>query len=286
MENEDFSDDQTWCNTDITETEVKFVLNNTRLRKAVGIDNIPYVVLKNSISVPLLRCLFSKIFHSHVIQAVWCQAILKLIPKNYTIDPRLLLQYREIALLSTGYKVYASVLNNRIVKYLEENNIYAEDQNGFRQNRSCSDHVCTLASILRNRKLMGKSTFVAYLDAEKAFDRIDCDLLLYKLLQNGIYGHLYENVKTIYSESTCSVKVNERLTDWLITKSGVKQGDTLTPTLFGIFINDIVHEVNNLILGINIGNRKLSILLYGDDIVLLLSDAEEGLQTMLNTVYA
>ncbi len=131
---------------------------------------------------------------------------------------------------------------------------------------------------------MGKSTFVAYLDAEKAFDRIDHDLLLYKLLQNGIYGHVYENVKTIYSESTCSVKVNEMLTDWFITKSSVRQGDTLSPTLFCIFINDIVHEVNNLNLCINIGNRTLSILLCADDIVSL-SDTEEALQNMLNTVY-
>ncbi len=69
---------------------------------------------------------------------------------------------------------------------------------------------------------MGKSTFVAYLDAEKAIDRIDHDLLLCKLLQNGIYGHVYENVKTFYSESTCYVKVNEMLTDWFITKSGVR----------------------------------------------------------------
>ncbi len=119
IENEDFVDDQAQCNTDITETEVIFVLNKARLRKAVGIDNIPYEVLKNSISMPLLRCLFSKIFRSHVIPALWWQAILKLIPKNYTIDPRLPLQYRGIALLSTVYKLYASVLHNRIVKYLE-----------------------------------------------------------------------------------------------------------------------------------------------------------------------
>ncbi len=51
-----------------------------------------------------------------------------------------------------------SVLNNRIVKYLEENNIYTDGQNRFRQNRLCSDHVFTLASIFRNRKLIGKST--------------------------------------------------------------------------------------------------------------------------------
>ncbi len=62
MENGDFGDDQAWCNTDITETEVKFVLNKARLRKAIGIDNISYEVLKNSISIPLLRCLFSKMF--------------------------------------------------------------------------------------------------------------------------------------------------------------------------------------------------------------------------------
>ncbi len=63
--------------------------------------------------------------------------------------------------------------------------------------------------------------------------------------------------------------------------SGLKQGDTLSPTLFGIFINDIVREINDLNLGVKIGNKKLSILLYADDIVLL-SDTENGLQAMLN----
>ncbi len=56
MENEEFGDNQAWHTTDITETEVNFVLNKARLRKVVGIDNIPYEVLKNSISKPLLRC--------------------------------------------------------------------------------------------------------------------------------------------------------------------------------------------------------------------------------------
>ncbi len=84
------------------------------------------------------------------------------------------------------------------MKYLEENGLYAEEQNGFRQKRSCSEHIFTLSTILRNIKSQNKSTFLAFLDAEKAFNRIDRDLLLYKLLLNGVKGHTYESIKAIY----------------------------------------------------------------------------------------
>ncbi len=50
-----------------------------------------------------------------------------------------------------------------------------------------------------------------------------------------------------------------------------------------MFINDIVREINDLNLGVKIGNKKVSISLYADDIVLL-SDTENGLQAMLNVV--
>ncbi len=50
---------------------------------------------------------------------------------------------------------------------MEENGSNAEEQNGFRQGRSCSEHLFVLTTIIRNRKLQGKSTFTAFLDAEK-----------------------------------------------------------------------------------------------------------------------
>ena len=51
--------------------------------------------------------------------------------------------------------------------------------------------------------------------------------------------------------------------------------------LFGIFINDLAIEIQNLSLGITVGDRKVSILLYADDIAIL-AENEENLQTMLN----
>lgn len=263
----------------------KTVLKKTSNNKSVGIDNLPYEVLRSYESCLLLHHLFNKIFQSHIIPSIWRKAIIKPIPKNSTIDPRLPLQYRGIALLSTVYKIYSSVLNNRIVNYLESNNLYAEEQNGFRKNRSCSEHIFTVTTIIRNRISEGKPTYAAFLDAEKAFDRIDRNLLLYKLISLGITGHIYENIKAIYKEATCAINVNNMLTEWFETESGVKQGDTLSPTLFNIFINDLVPEINALGLGVQFDNRSISILLYADDIILL-SETEEGLQKMLDCVYS
>lgn len=78
-----------------------------------------------------------------------------------------------------------------------------------------------------------------------------------------------------------AVRLNDQLTDWFAVEAGVRQGDNLAPTLFTLFIDDLVPEINSLGLGIDIGNECLSYLLYADDIVLL-SDSCEGLQTQIN----
>ncbi len=73
----------------------------------------------------------------------------------------------------------------------------------------------------------------------------------------------------IYQNSYCSVNVNNMLMDWFDTKAGVKQGDSLSPTMFGIFINGIVEDVKSVNTGIEIEGHNICILLYADDIVLL-----------------
>ena len=61
---------------------------------------------------------------------------------------------------------------------------------------------------------------------------------------------------------------------------GVKQGDNLSPTLFNLFINNLSSQIKELHCSIKVGIEQVSILLYADDIVLL-SDSEKGLQSML-----
>ncbi len=58
----------------------------------------------------------------------------------------------------------------------------------------------------------------------------------------------------------------------------------MSPTLFVIFINEIVDDVYAVNVGINIDGINVCILLYADGIVLL-SETEEGLQKLLDKVY-
>ncbi len=63
-----------------------------------------------------------------------------------------------------------------------------------------------------------------------------------------------------------------------------RQGDSLSPTLFAIFINDLAKETNALQKGVQVGNVDLSILLYADDVVLL-SNNENDMNKLLECVY-
>ena len=91
-------------NVNITEQEVQKAISKAKNNKSAGIDNLPYEVFKNATSVSTLSALFQTIFTKGVLPTIWKQAIIKPIPKNAAIDPRIPLQYRGIALLSTTYK--------------------------------------------------------------------------------------------------------------------------------------------------------------------------------------
>ena len=115
------------------------------------------------------------------------KTIINPIPKGASKDPYLPMSYRGISLLSCISKIYSGVLNNRITDYFENVDVFVDEQNGFRKGRSCEDHVFVLNSIIRNRLTNNNPTFVAFIDLEKAFDRIFRDLLFYKFLRKIVF---------------------------------------------------------------------------------------------------
>ena len=132
------------------------------------------------------------------------------------------------------------------------------------------------------------STFEAFIDMKKAFDWVDRDLLLFKILsQFGIKDKMYNVIASLYSNSTACVKINnyiyiKKKTSIVDITSGVKQG-SLSPTLFSMFLNDLAVDVKNLNCGVDAGGINVSILLYADDIVLIAPN-KHCLQKQLNVV--
>ncbi len=60
-----------------------------------------------------------------------------------------------------------------VVSYVEDNGLYAEEQNEFRQSRSTSDHIFVVTSIIMFQKLQDKLIYAPFIDVKNALDRVD-----------------------------------------------------------------------------------------------------------------
>ncbi|XP_049903768.1 uncharacterized protein LOC126392428 [Epinephelus moara] len=130
-------------NDDITLEEVQKVADKAKLNKAVGVDEIPNEALKAPSMLRTLHGLFQKCFQDGIIPSVWNKSRIKPTPKSAKADPRVPLNYRGISLISTVYKLYSGLLNNRLNDFLESRGVMVDEQNGFRENRACIDLTLT-----------------------------------------------------------------------------------------------------------------------------------------------
>jgi hypothetical protein len=263
--------------------EVKREVEGAKNLKACGFDRIPADVLKNDSSVMFLHSLFNVCFETGTIPTSWGKSIIYPIPKSSTNDARDPLSYRGISLACSMYKLYSSLLNNRLSEWSELNEIIVDEQNGFRKQKSTIDHVSTLTNIIQTRKCKKLSTFCSFIDFRKAYDSIDRNILWNKLSNNGISGRMLNAVKSLYCNVSSCVQVNNVQTGWFDVKCGLRQGCGLSPLLFNLFVNDLATAIKSLGKGVLIGEERLSILLYADDIVLL-AENEKDLHSMLNVL--
>ena len=272
------------CNGAFSNEELDIVCNKLKNAKAVGPDLIPNEVLKQAGMRDIILNFINKCFNCQLIPSAWQKSVISPIPKSASKDPCVPLNYRGISLMSCFYKIYSGLINNRITSHCENNSLIVDEQNGFRADRSCLDHIFCISSLIRNNIIEKSSVFTAFIDMRKAFDWINRDMLLYKILfQFGISGKLYGAIKSLYSFSEACIKINNYKTDYFPLTCGVKQGDNLSPTLFSMFLNDLATGIKELNLGVDVDGCNVSILLYADDIVLIAPN-ENNLQFMLDYV--
>ncbi len=260
--------------------EIERTIKRLKYDKASGVDTICNEVLKHPPLQHAIHVFITTCFESGIAPSMWEKSIITPIPKDKSKCIYTPLNYRGISLLCTLSKVYSSILSVRINEYCELLDIIVDEQNGFRRDRSCNDHIFSITTIARNVISQKRSFVCAFIDFKKAFDCINRDLLKYRLLSYNIDGKIFNAIQSLYVKTQSTVKLNDVMTNFFDVTCGVKQGDNLSPTLFSLFINDLAIHIKELHCGVRVGNDNVSILLYADDIILL-SECERQLQTML-----
>jgi Reverse transcriptase (RNA-dependent DNA polymerase) len=170
------------------------------------------------------------------------------------------------------------------MKVFDIGNVIHEGQNGFRVKRNCVEHILTLSQLLLGRKRQGKRTYSFFLDIKKAYDTVWRNGLWYKLWQLGIRGKAWRIIKNMYDNTRSCVSIDGKLGEFFDMNNGVAQGDTLSPTLFSLFINDILKEIEAAHVGVEVKDKSVGALMFADDFVGMCDSGDE-LQSMINMIY-
>ena len=178
-------------NTNITEDEVAKCIMHTKLNKAPGVDSIPSELVKKNTLISALTRLYQHCFAHSIVPQDWKQNIISPIGEGATTDPLDPTTYRGLHLICAICKIYCDIINTRLTDWYEEQGKLSEEQAGFRRGRGCIDQLYTLTSLAKSAIDSGSCLYACYIDARKAFDNIDHDLLWYRLQHVGVLYFLW-----------------------------------------------------------------------------------------------
>ena len=100
-------------------------------------------------------------------------------------------------------------------------------------------------AFLRDVTHSGTAVAVLSLDQEKAFDRVDWDFLRATLSRMGFGPSFIRWVNLLYSGIESAVNVNEHVTPFFRLTRGVRQGCTLSPLLYVLYVEVLVCYIHS-----------------------------------------
>ena len=269
-------------NVCISQDEITKVIKKLKLGKAPGSDELlnSYFTETFDIILPYLCDLFNAILDSGSYPSTWAEGIV--IPIFKKGDPNIFSNYRGITLLSNFSKIFTGVLQNRISKWSDENNIISDAQFGFREKMSTVDATFVLNSVIHKFISEKKRLYCAFIDFKRVFDSINRNLLWFKLNKLGLNGKILRIIQDMYSKIKAKVRKDNLCSDFFDNNVGLLQGEKMSPILFSLFLEDLELYLQGVEGdGIEIFDMIITLLLFADDIVILAKSPSE-LQNKLN----
>ena len=188
-----------------------------------------------------------------------------------------------IALISNASKVVLKILHARLQHYANQE--LTDVQAGFRKRRGTGDQIANICWIIEKAREFQKNIYLCFINYAKAFDHVDHNRLWKTLKEMGIPDQLTCLLRNLYVGQEATVGTLYGTTDWFKIEKGARQGCLLSPCLFNLYTGHIMRNarLDELQVGIKIGQRNINNLRYADDITLM-AESQEELKSLLMRV--
>jgi sorting nexin-29 len=181
--------------------------------------------------------------------------------------------YRPITLLNVAYKIFTTLINNRLSGIVESK---LEDcQMGFRLNRSTINNIFIVRKINEKYHEFNIELHNVSIDYTQAFDSVYRDKIIKCSSNFEIPSKLIKLIAETLQDTKLE-KVNQNYKEKFEILTGVKQGDPLSATLFSIVTDDILKQLE---LRDNVSTRLKQCSAYANYIVI----TARTKQTMIDT---
>ena len=273
-------------NRTILVDEMRRAIKKLKNGKSAGEDNVMNEVLKTAqpyLELPITK-LMNLILESEKYPSSLCRNILVTLYKlgGGNNDPD---NYRGISIGSCLAKLYSTILYHRILEVNDNVGLINNKQIGFLKGFRTADHLLVIDTIINEVvHKQKKKLFVAFIDLKKAYDKINRDALIFKLKSKGFSGKFLMSIVALVNNVLQIPKINGKLLPPIVTSTGLKQGDNLSPILFDIFFDDVELIFDSKCEPVVLSDElSLNHLLYADDMAIL-SLSSEGLQHSLDNL--
>ena len=149
-----------------------------------------------------------------------------------------------------------------------EDYLFTHDQHfGFKSKHSTDFCIFTVKSVSKYYTQQHSPSYTFFLDASKAFDKINHFKLFRKLLDRISPIVIVRILLFWHSKQTVCIKWGRCISVFFFTISnGVRRGGILSPKLFSVYIDDLSDKLVKCKVGCYIDNLCMNNVLYADDI--------------------
>ena len=161
-----------------------------------------------------------------------------------------------------------SMVNERLLQYLENKKMLRKYQCGGKRHRSTNEHLIRMESSIRNAFVRNEHLIAVSFDMEEAYDMTWRYGVMQDLHGCGVGGRMATFIENFFRNRVFRVRINMCLSGSMRQENGVTQGSILSPTLYILKINNIIQNLQL--------NSKLQASLYMDDLMLTYSDLDLG----------